>query len=341
MVAAPPGHHLMAIHHLTLGDLLRPPGAHDPASDGDLVLVDLDAAPLPGEPVAPLSPATSGIVIGLTDEGPPHLHPAAAACDVVVPHGHPAVEQVAATVAVTPLAARAFAVLMRATPAVTVDEGLAAESAVYSTLQAGPEFAAWRAARPIPQRNPEDDPIGLERDGGTLHITLTRPHVGNALSTAMRDALVDAFALPALDPSITAVHLWGAGGSFCTGGDLDEFGSFPDPATAHLLRLQQSVGRAIAVVAPRVTAHLHGACVGSGIELPAFAGRVIAEPGTRIALPELALGLIPGAGGTVSLPRRIGRLRATRLGLTGESLDAVTALDWGLVDELASLGSDP
>jgi enoyl-CoA hydratase/carnithine racemase len=331
----------MAIHHLTLGDLLQSPGAPDPGPADDLLLVDLDATPLPATPVPAISPATPGVVIGVTDDGAPHRHPAGAACDVVVPHGHPAVEQVAATLAVTPLAARAFAVLMRTAPAATVDAGLAAESAVYSTLQAGPEFAAWRAARPVRRRDADGDPVGLRRDGGTLHVTLTRPHVGNALSTAMRDALVEAFALPALDASITAVHLWGAGESFCTGGDLDEFGSFPDPATAHLVRLQQSVGRAIAAVAPRVTAHLHGDCVGSGIELPAFAGRVIAEPGTRIALPEVSLGLIPGAGGTVSLPRRIGRLRATRLGLTGESLDAVTALDWGLVDEVTSLGSEP
>ena len=98
----------------------------------------------------------------------------------------------------------------------------------------------------------------------------------NALNTAMRDALVEAFALPALDPSITEVHLRGAGESFCAGGDLDEFGIFPDPATAHLMRLRQSVGRAIDAVAERVTAHLHGACVGSGIELPAFA-----RPGHR------------------------------------------------------------
>src|SRR5439155_24814131 len=101
------------------------------------------------------------------------------------------------------------------------------------------------------------------------------------------------------------------------GGDLDEFGSFPDPATAHILRLRQSVGRRIEGVTDRVTAHLHGACVGSGIELPAFAGRVVAAESTRIALPELSLGLVPGAGGTVSLPRRIGRQRTARLALTG------------------------
>ena len=150
----------------------------------------------------------------------------------------------------------------------------------------------------------------------------------------MRDALVDAFRLVRADPSIRRVHLRGAGPSFCAGGDLDEFGSFPDPATAHLVRLQQSAGRAIAAVADRVTVHLHGACFGSGIELPAFAAEVRADPSTVIALPEVSLGLVPGAGGTVSLPRRIGRHRTAWLGLTGARIDAATALDWGLIDRV-------
>ena len=93
-------------------------------------------------------------------------------------------------------------------------------------------------------------------------------------------------------------------------------------------------GECLPTSATRVVVHLHGACFGSGIELPAFASRVIAAPDVRIALPELALGLIPGAGGTVSLPRRIGRHRTAQLALTGRTIDAVTALDWGLVDQI-------
>jgi enoyl-CoA hydratase/carnithine racemase len=151
----------------------------------------------------------------------------------------------------------------------------------------------------------------------------------------MRDALVDAFELVRADSSITRVHLRGEGPSFCSGGDLDEFGTFDDPASAHLIRLQQSAGRAIDAVGARVTAHLHGACVGSGIELPAFAAEVVADPATFVSLPEVMLGLVPGAGGTVSLPRRIGRHRTARLGLTGERIDAATALAWGLVDRIA------
>jgi enoyl-CoA hydratase/carnithine racemase len=84
-----------------------------------------------------------------------------------------------------------------------------------------------------------------------------------------------------------------------------------------------------------VEVRLHGACVGAGIELPAYAHRVVAAPDTRILLPEVAMGLIPGAGGTVSIPRRIGRWRTLFLALSGDAVDAATALSWGLVDAIA------
>ena len=87
-------------------------------------------------------------------------------------------------------------------------------------------------------------------------------------------------------------------------------------------------------VAGRVTVRLHGACMGAGIELPAGAGRVIARRDAVIALPEIALGLVPGAGGTWTIPQRIGRQRTAWLALTGSSIDALTAQEWGLVDEI-------
>ncbi|MCZ0997091.1 enoyl-CoA hydratase/isomerase family protein [Streptomyces mirabilis] len=86
-----------------------------------------------------------------------------------------------------------------------------------------------------------------------------------------------------------------------------------------------------------MTAHLHGACVGAGIELAAFAGRVLAAPDTLIRLPEVGMGLIPGAGGTASLPVRIGRERTAYLALSGDTLSAAQALGWGLVDEIGEV----
>jgi enoyl-CoA hydratase/carnithine racemase len=159
--------------------------------------------------------------------------------------------------------------------------------------------------------------------------------VHNALDAAVRDALCEAFELVDADPTITEVHLCGRGPSFCSGGDLTEFGLATDAAVAHRIRLERSVGRTIHRHEDRVVAHLHGACIGAGIELGAFAGRVVADRSTtRIQLPEVAMGLIPGAGGTVSIPRRIGRHRTAYLALTGVTVDVGIAHGWGLVDEL-------
>jgi len=83
-----------------------------------------------------------------------------------------------------------------------------------------------------------------------------------------------------------------------------------------------------------VTAHVHGACIGAGVELPSFATHVIAANDARFRLPEIEMGLVPGAGGTVSLTNRIGRHRTTWLALTGAELGAADALAWGLVDAI-------
>ncbi len=218
------------------------------------------------------------------------------------------------------------------------------ESLAYSTLQGGDEFGRWleeRRAKGRPLPPPAVDPVLLDREGDTLRITLNRPERRNAYGTVLRDALVDALRLAVLDDSIDHVVIDGAGGSFCAGGDLDEFGHMPDSSTAHLIRTRGGAGRLVSVLADRVEVRLHGHCVGAGIEIPAFAGRVVAAPDTLIRLPEVSMGLIPGAGGTVSVPRRIGRWRAIHLFITGAEIDAEQALDWGLVDEIPGVGPVP
>jgi enoyl-CoA hydratase/carnithine racemase len=322
----------MAPHPAALGDLVaaarsgsEPPW---PAWPPPLVVVELDV-PVADAPALPVWwPA---VVVGISagDEG--HDHPT---CDVVVQDDvdRAAIER---TMAANPLAATALTMLLRAGSERSTLDGLLTESSVYSTLQGGPEFEAWRAAHPPTRRDDDAERVRVERDGDRLTLTLTRPEVRNALDARMRDELVAALQLVEADPSIGEVHLRGEGPAFCAGGDLDEFGSRPDPATAHLVRMLQSAGRAIDAVADRVTAHLHGPCRGSGVELPAFAAHVVAAADATFGLPEVSLGLIPGAGGTVSLPRRIGRHRTAWLALTGEAVDAATARRWGLVDEVA------
>lgn len=310
------------------------PLRREAVGDAVLVVTDLDAG-APDEPPLALDPGLTPVVVGLTDLAEPTSHRLASVCDVALLRSdRTALDSITKTVAACPVASRSLAGLLRGAQTRSMNDGLLAESAVYSALQGEPEFAAWSASHPPRERPEEGAPITLARRGGVLDITLDRPHVRNAFNSAMREALIDAFDLAALDTTVTEVHLRGAGAAFCSGGDLDEFGTFADPATAHLLRLDRSVARSIAAIADRVTAHLHGACYGSGIELPAFSHTVIAALDTTIALPELSLGLIPGAGGTVSLPRRIGRHRTAWLAFTCLAIDADTALLWGAVDEI-------
>ena len=198
-----------------------------------------------------------------------------------------------------------------------------------------PGCAPAGAARAQDEPDRDAGPAVLvERQDATLSVTLDRPHVHNAFNLALRDGLVEALQLASLDPTITSVELRGNGPSFCSGGDLTEFGTVPDPVTGHVVRTTRSAALALWRVADRVTVHLHGACVGAGIELAALAGRVVAHPDSRLRLPEVGFGLVPGAGGTASVPLRIGRARTAWLALSGATLDAATSLQWGLVDAL-------
>jgi enoyl-CoA hydratase/carnithine racemase len=242
-------------------------------------------------------------------------------------------DDLAARVEASPMASTALVQVLRATEGLAVPEALTVESMAYSMLQQGHEFTSWRAGRPRRAvTEPDLEPVALTRTGGRLDVVLHRPHVRNAFNAPMRDALIDAFELVDLDGAIDDVHLSGAGSNFCSGGDLEEFGTAGDPARAHLLRVARSVGLRVHRHAGMVTAHLHGACVGAGVEIPCFAGTTLADAAATFRLPEVSMGLIPGAGGTVSVPRRVGRHRAAWLALSGAVLDARTAQRWGLVD---------
>jgi enoyl-CoA hydratase/carnithine racemase len=242
-------------------------------------------------------------------------------------------DRIAAGFERAPLAGVASAWLTRAAPT-GVWPGLVAESTTYSMLQGGPEFAVWRASRGAKPADDGDEPrVRVEVARGHHVVTLTRGARHNALDTRLRDQLDAALAdLSARDQR--PIIVCGDGPSFCSGGDLDEFASFPDPATAHVIRLSRSLAWRFHELERRLVVGLHGACLGAGLELPAFAARVVATDDARLGLPELGLGLVPGAGGTVSIPRRASRRTLLTLLWDGTPIDAYRAKRWGLVDEV-------
>ncbi len=118
--------------------------------------------------------------------------------------------------------------------------GVITESLGYSTLQSGSEFAAWLQRRGPAAAPMLPDPVVADRDGNTLHIRFNRPARHNAFSNDARAALLEALDVARHDPSVEEVILSGNGPSFCSGGDLAEFGSFADPASAHVARVRHS-----------------------------------------------------------------------------------------------------
>jgi enoyl-CoA hydratase/carnithine racemase len=218
--------------------------------------------------------------------------------------------------------------------------GIVTESLAYSTLQSGPEFARWLAERGPAALPDIPDPVLAERDGDTMRIRFNRPQRHNAFSTDARALLLETLTVALLDDTVTEVVLGGNGPSFCSGGDLGEFGTFADPAAAHLARTRHSPALALDELTRRLgracRAEIHGRVLGSGLEMASFCGWVSSRADAVLGLPELMLGLIPGAGGTLSITRRIGRWRTAYLVLSGQTIDPATALAWGLVDEITS-----
>lgn len=245
------------------------------------------------------------------------------------------IAELRAAVARQPVAAAACAQVLRMSLDLPFEKALAAESLAYSMLLASEGFQSWRAANP-PRVRPDDAAPRVKLEvGRAISIRLDRPAARNAVDARMRDELCEALTFAAEHPDALPVILSGEGPAFSAGGDLDEFGRADDPGRAHLIRTLRSPARLVHALGDRVTAQLHGACVGAGIEVPAAAGRIAARPGAMFRLPEVSMGLIPGAGGTATIPRRIGRRRAAYMAISGADIDLATALAWGLVDEVA------
>jgi len=257
--------------------------------------------------------------------------------DIVVA-GESGLHPVLAAIEQQPLAAVTLVQVLRTVEALPLPLAMNVESLAYGVLQAGPEYQRWLAAREEPPalvRGEKGEPaILLSREGDVVTARLNRASQRNSISVEMRDALVELLEMVLLDETIARVEVTGKGGCFSVGGELREFGLATDPASAHAIRASQNPGRLLAQCADRVRFHLHSACIGSGVEIPAFAAHVSASPRSFFQLPELGFGLIPGAGGCVSISRRIGRQRTAWMVLSGKRINATQALEWGLIDEI-------
>ena len=172
-------------------------------------------------------------------------------------------------------------------------------------------------------------PVARTLHGTVLVVSIDHPPV-NALSVDVRQGLVEAIDAAQADPAVAAVLIVGAGRNFIAGADIREFGKPPLPP------LLPTVCNRIEACTKPVVAALHGAALGGGLEIALAAHYRLAVRGAKLGLPEVQLGLLPGAGGTQRTPRLIGAAPALDLMLSGRHVRAEEALSLGLIDRLGA-----
>jgi 3-hydroxyacyl-CoA dehydrogenase len=169
--------------------------------------------------------------------------------------------------------------------------------------------------------------VRVSRDGDVAVVTLDNPPV-NALSFALRAPLAKALEALRDDASVKAVVLACAGRTFVAGADITEFGKpMQSPELADLIKLLETFAK------PTVAA-IHGTALGGGLELAMGCHFRVADAGAKFGLPEVKLGLLPGAGGTLRLPRLIGPMKALKIIVSGNPIGAKEAMADGLVEAI-------
>ncbi len=172
-----------------------------------------------------------------------------------------------------------------------------------------------------------NDVVDLSRDGEIAVITVNSPPV-NALSAPVRDGIAQGVTAAVEDAAVKAIVLVCAGRTFIAGADITEFGKPPRGVTLH-----EMIDRIESATKP-VIAAIHGTALGGGLETALGAHYRVAVPSAKLGLPEVKLGLLPGAGGTQRLPRVVGAEAALKMVTSGNPIGAKVALESGLVDEL-------
>lgn len=179
--------------------------------------------------------------------------------------------------------------------------------------------------------------LAVGREGeGVLVLRLDRPERRNALATPLLQEIAAALAAAEDDSTVRAVVVTGSATLFAAGADIDEVAAAGDDDPVESPRF--AAWRAIRRFPKPVLAAVEGWCLGAGLELAMCCDIIVAGEGARFGQPETSLGIIPGAGGTVVLPRLVGHAMATHMVLTGEPIDAARALATGLIAEVVAEG---
>ncbi|MER8826222.1 3-hydroxyacyl-CoA dehydrogenase NAD-binding domain-containing protein [Mesorhizobium sp. M0938] len=167
--------------------------------------------------------------------------------------------------------------------------------------------------------------VSVTRDGGVAVVTIDNPPV-NALSFHVREPLMQALVSLRDEPGVVAIVIACAGRTFVAGADITEFGKpVQQPDLRAIIALLETIAK------PTVAA-IHGTALGGGLELALGCHFRVADAGAKLGLPEVKLGLLPGGGGTVRLPRLVGALKALSMVVSGTPIGAAEALAAGLVD---------
>jgi len=179
------------------------------------------------------------------------------------------------------------------------------------------------------------------REDGVLTLTLNRPHRRNAIDAELRDALAAAIHDAGSDANVRGVVLAGAGGAFCAGGDLAQFGELHDPrAYRHVSHQLTDLVESLERLEKPVVAAIDGVVTGVGLALALACDWRIGSPGARILFREGRVGLVPTHGGLTRLVKLVGLARAKEVLLGGDDLDARRAHAAGLLTEIAGDGED-
>lgn len=176
----------------------------------------------------------------------------------------------------------------------------------------------------------------LKTDSGILHITLHRPKALNALNAELMEKLYEILLAAKINHEIKAVLLTGEGKAFCAGADINQLATLNGQTGLQFAKHGQKIFRLLEQLGKPSLAAVNGFALGGGCELASAATMRIATHAALFGQPEVKLGVIPGFGGTQRLARLVGKGRALDLCLTGRTLKAEEALQWGLVSEVVS-----